>query len=237
MTPSSSLATSPAPSAPATRSASTDKALPPPRESTLIWKFCQRAAALLMRIFWDAKSRGTEHIPQTGGVLTVANHESYLDPMLVGYLHRRPMSFLAEAYLFKFKPLGWLFRKVNAFPIQQGRGDVGAMKMLIALLQQGELLNVFPEGSRTPNGKLQAVQGGVALAIRRAKVPVVPVGIAGAYAAWPRHQLAPKFGKVRVVYGPPRELHHLSSSEIVAELEKLLVEYRDKAIAWRDEDA
>jgi 1-acyl-sn-glycerol-3-phosphate acyltransferase len=98
------------------------------------------------------------------------------------------------------------------------------------------LLNVFPEGSRSEDGRLQPVQGGVALAIRRAKVPVVPVGIAGAYEAWPRHRTLPRPGKVRIVYGPPRELHHLANAEIVAELEKLLVEYRDKAEAWRAED-
>jgi 1-acyl-sn-glycerol-3-phosphate acyltransferase len=203
---------------------------------SLLWRFLQIICAIGVRVFFHLQVRGVENIPQTGGALIASNHQSYLDPVLIAVMSRRRFAFLAHAYLFKFKPFAWLIRALNAFPIEQGKGDVGAMKETIRLLQAGEVLNVYPEGTRSPHGKLQPVQAGVALAIRRAKVPVVPAIIVGAYEAWPKHQLIPRPARVRVMYRPAIELHHLKGDQIVAELERIFREMYAEAIAWRQEE-
>ncbi|MBC7782361.1 MAG: 1-acyl-sn-glycerol-3-phosphate acyltransferase [Burkholderiales bacterium] len=200
-----------------------------------LWRFLQIFAAIGVRLIYGLQVRGKENIPRNGGVLIVSNHQSFLDPVLVSVMLDRPFAYLAEAYLFKVKPLAILIRALNAFPIQQGRGDIGAMKEMIRLLQAGQVLNVFAEGTRTPDGTLQPVQGGIALAVRRAGVPVVPMAIAGAYEAWPRHRKLPRPGKIRIIYGKPIELHHLKNDQIIAEVERSVGQLFEEATRWREE--
>ncbi|HEY0008485.1 MAG TPA: lysophospholipid acyltransferase family protein [Tepidisphaeraceae bacterium] len=207
----------------------------PPTYRTPLYAATQGLAAMACRIFFNVQLRGKSNIPPTGGALIVSNHQSYLDPIVLSSQMTRKMSFLASAHLFQFKPFGWYIRALSAYPIQQGKGDIGAVKQMIQLLQAGEIMNVFPEGSRSEDGKLQPIQGGVVLAIRRAKVPVVPAIVVGAYEAWNRHRLIPRPGRVRVIYRPPVELHHLSGAEITDYLQKTFVEMFAEAKAWRDE--
>lgn len=192
-------------------------------------------AAILMRVVFDLKVRGQSNMPRTGGVLVISNHQSYLDPVVLAVMFDRPFAFLADAYLFKFKPFAWLIRKLNAFPIQTGRGDVGAMKETIRLLQSGQVLNVYPEGHRTPDGQLQKIEGGVALAIRRAKVPVLPAIIVGAYEAFPRHAIFPKPGKIRVIYDQPRRMDHLDHQQIVSQIRETFERLFEEARSWRED--
>jgi 1-acyl-sn-glycerol-3-phosphate acyltransferase len=210
---------------------------PPDQPRSLMWKFCQGIAGILARVAWDLKVRGTEHMPPRGGVLVVSNHQSYIDPVVLTVMFRRRFAYLADAYLFKIKPFAWLISSLNAFPIQTGKGDIGAMKETIRLLQSGEVLNLYPEGTRSRDGTLQPVLGGAALAIRRAKVPVMPAIIVGAYEAYPRHAILPRAGRVRVIFDKPVELHHLKADEIVAFLEQTFARLYAQATAWRDADA
>lgn len=205
-----------------------------PKQRSFTWKFLQVFAGILCRVMFDLKVRGREHLPRRGGVLIVSNHQSYIDPVVLAVTFDRPFAYLADAYLFKFKPFAWLIRKLNAFPIKTGSGDVGAMKETIRLLQSGEVLNVFPEGHRTRHGGLQKVEGGVALAIRRAKVPVMPAIIVGAYEAFSRHSLLPRTGNVRVMFGPPQRMDHLKNDEIVKQIEQTFARMYAEANAWRD---
>ncbi len=205
-----------------------------PKQRSFTWKFLQVFAGILCRVMFDLKVRGREHLPRRGGVLIVSNHQSYIDPVVLAVTFDRPFAYLADAYLFKFKPFAWLIRKLNAFPIKTGSGDVGAMKETIRLLQSGEVLNVYPEGHRTRHGGLQKVEGGVALAIRRAKVPVMPAIIVGAYEAFSRHSLLPRTGRVRVMFGPPMRMDHLKNDEIVKEIEQTFARMFAEANAWRD---
>lgn len=196
------------------------------------WRILQTLAAILVRVLFDLKVRGKHNLPKTGGVLVVSNHQSYIDPVLLAVLMRRPFAYLAEAYLFKIKPFAWLITRLNAFPVKRGAGDVGAMKQTIKLLQDGWVLNLYPEGHRTADGKMLPVQAGVALVVRRAKVPVVPAIIYGAYEAWPRHQKVPSFGRVRVIYRPPIDMNGWSSEQIVQTLTTTFNEMFEEARHW-----
>ncbi len=200
-----------------------------------IWKFLQSLCAILVRVMFDLKVRNKHLLPKAGGVLVVSNHQSYIDPILLAVLMRRPFAFLADAYLFKIAPFRWLITKLNAFPVKQGSGDVGAMKQTIRLLQEGWILTIFPEGHRTANGTMLPVQAGVALVVRRAKVPVMPAIIYGAYDAWPRHQVAPKFGRVRVIYRAPIDMTGMSSDQIVQTLTRIFNEMFEEARQWDEE--
>ncbi|MGC4031708.1 MAG: lysophospholipid acyltransferase family protein [Tepidisphaeraceae bacterium] len=108
-----------------------------PENPTAIYRCCQRIAAMVMRIVFDQKSYGTQNVPRTGGVLVVSNHVSYADPCIVAAISPRQFAFLADSYLWGFKPFGWLISRLNAFPVKQGKGDVGAVKQTIGLLNDG----------------------------------------------------------------------------------------------------
>ena len=206
----------------------------PPRRSPL-YRWLQIPSAIGSRVFFDLKVKGLEHVPKTGGVLIVSNHQSYLDPVVLAVRLSRPFAYLADAKLFKFAPFAWLIRSLNAFPVKQGKGDVGAMKEVIRLLNEGWALNVFPEGTRTETGELEPVQPGVALMIRRTNVPVVPAVIHGAYRAWPRFNLLPRPGTVRVLYGPAIDTTGLSGREIVGKLQATFETMFADVKAWAAE--
>ncbi|HWE01292.1 MAG TPA: lysophospholipid acyltransferase family protein [Tepidisphaeraceae bacterium] len=190
---------------------------------TPLWILIRQACRVLMTVLFDVKVYGAYYVPRTGGVLIVSNHQSYLDPIVLSFCLDRTLSYLAKAELFKNRYFGWLIRNLNAFAVEQGAGDIGAVKESIARLQEGHVLNIFPEGSRTENGEILPFEKGVALVIRRAKVPVVPVAIVGSWEAWPKEQKFPSFRPIRVLLGPPMEgLWKLDRDEIIARLEQTL---------------
>jgi 1-acyl-sn-glycerol-3-phosphate acyltransferase len=180
-----------------------------------LWKFLQVIARIWTTWMFDLKVYGAHHVPNEGGVLLVANHQSNLDPVLVGVRLKRRLSYLAKSDLFRFKPFAWFIRSLGAFPVKQGSGDIGAMKETIARLQEGHALNIFPEGSRTEDGSLLPIEKGVALVIRKAKVPVVPVVIDGSFKAWPKTWKIFHPAPIRMLYGQPTDLSKLDRDEIV----------------------
>ncbi len=193
-----------------------------PRQNAA-WLIGRAIARLLTTLAWDLKTYGLSNVPTTGGVLVVSNHQSFLDPVVVAVHLNRPMSFLARSGLFTNKYLGWMIRNFNAFPIKQGESDVGAIRETVRRLQEGHMLNIYPEGSRTEDGEMQKIQPGAALVIRKAGVPVVPAAIEGSWEAWKRGKKLPRSGLIRVLYGKPLyDLHEKKPAEIVAIIDREL---------------
>lgn len=178
----------------------------------------------VLRVVYRLKRVHVSNVPRTGSVLLIANHQSFLDPPIVGTpITHRHTDFLARGGLFKFKPFGWLITMLHSTPIKQGAGDAGAMKATIAKLGEGKMMLVFPEGSRTDDGELQTFQRGVALLLKRSDCQVVPVGIAGAFDVWPRSRKFPKLftKKIVVSYGEPigsKDLMANGTEEAIATL-------------------
>jgi 1-acyl-sn-glycerol-3-phosphate acyltransferase len=170
--------------------------------------------------WFDLKAYGVKNVPRKGGVLIVSNHQSFLDPVLFAVKIRRPMSFFAKSELFENRIFGAIIRSLNAFPVRQGEGDVGAVKETIRRLQEGHVLNIYPEGSRSPDGEIKKIQPGIGLIVRRAGVPVVPAVIDGSFEAWPPHRGVKIFRPhpIRIAYGPPMELHDLKAAQIVQKI-------------------
>ncbi len=139
---------------------------------------------------WGFRATGREHLPITGPALLVANHESYVDPVLVGAAATRWLTYLARSNLWTNRPLGRLISHFGAAPIDRGFGRDG-LQTVLSLLDRGEAVLMFPEGERTHTGEVQELKPGIHLLLRRLRCPVVPVGIAGAFAAWPRSRKLP----------------------------------------------
>jgi 1-acyl-sn-glycerol-3-phosphate acyltransferase len=199
-----------------------------------LWKLAQVIVRVSTTVLFDLKVYGRDNVPDEGGALMVSNHQSILDPAILGAQLNRPMSYLAKSELWKNPAFGWLITRLYAFPVRQGAGDVGAIKETIRRLQEGHLLNVYPEGSRSPDGELLPIQAGAALVIRKAGVPVVPAVVDGSYAAWTKGRKLPTPHPVRVLIGKPVRLDHLKPKEIVAEIDRM---FREMLAELRAKDA
>ncbi|MEM8757222.1 MAG: lysophospholipid acyltransferase family protein [Planctomycetota bacterium] len=167
--------------------------------------FCRALTRLALRLLYGIRAEHADRVPAEGPVLLVANHVSFLDPPIVGSMvERADVAFLARASLFK-PPLSTIIRALHTLPIRDNEGDVRAIRQVIDLLAAGRPVLIFPEGSRTHDGALQPFREGFRLIARRAKCPVVPVAIEGAFHAWPRRRALPRmFGaRLMVRYGEP----------------------------------
>ncbi len=149
---------------------------------------------------FSCRRAGWKNLPRTGPVLLVANHQSMFDPVLVGLASRRYLSYLARANLFTQPGLGPLIRSLNAIPIDRNMGKDG-IQAVIDSLGQGRCVLMFPEGERTATGEVLPLKPGVALLVKRVTCPIVPVGIAGCFAAWNRFMKWPCFSPLLL---PPR---------------------------------
>jgi 1-acyl-sn-glycerol-3-phosphate acyltransferase len=182
---------------------------------TAIWKLAQVLVRVLGSVCFDLKVFGTGNIPRTGGVLIVSNHQSMLDPALLGARVRRPMSYMAKSELFRHRAFAWLISKLGAFPVRQGAGDVRAIRETVQRLQEGRMLNIFPEGSRTETGELMPLEPGVALVVRKAGVPIVPAAIIGAFEAWPKGKKVFRRHPVRIAFGPPLDVKGMKGEPVI----------------------
>jgi 1-acyl-sn-glycerol-3-phosphate acyltransferase len=189
-----------------------------------LWKLAQCFCRIFTTCCFDLKVFGAEHVPRQGGVLLVANHQSYLDPVLVGVRLPRPLSYIAKSELFENRHAARLLRWLNGFPVRQGSIDIGAVRETIARLRSGHALTIFPEGSRTFNGEMLPMERGVALVVRRAKVLVIPVAIHGSYQAWPMSRTIFRPRKISLLYGPPMQLSDLSEAQILRVIDNTLRE-------------
>lgn len=149
---------------------------------------------------------GQGHIPGTGGVILAANHRSLLDPIVMGIASPRHLYFLGKTEL-AVGLFGRLLQAVGMVPVDRGKADREAIGRIAALLAQGQVVGVFPEGTRSVDGSLYRFRSGVARLAAQTQVPVVPVGLIGTGEIWPRGQTLPTSrpapGAVRVSFGAP----------------------------------
>ena len=118
-----------------------------------------------------------ENIPETGTYLVCCNHISYLDPFFLMVGHKRQICFMAKDELFHNKILAWLFTRVGAFPVKRGSGDTDSIKHALDLLENGKLLGIFPEGTRSKNGELLKFKAGAAMLAFKTQCPILPVSV------------------------------------------------------------
>lgn len=170
---------------------------------TLWWDLWRGLCQLAYVLLWDLRARGLEHVPRDGPAIVVANHQSFLDPPAHGIaLRDRPFRPIARASLFRSRIGGAWLRSVGVIPLKDEGGDAAAIREALDALKRGRIVLIYPEGSRSPDGAMMPFESGVSLIVRRAKVPVVPAAIEGAFDAFPRGRAVPRFGRIAVRFGP-----------------------------------
>ena len=181
---------------------------------------------------------GRENFPRTGGALVCSNHQSFLDPVVIGNSSSRPINYLARKSLFQFGPLGWLLDFVNTIPVEREGFGVGGIRETLRRLKRGEMVLLFPEGTRCSDGQIQPFKQGFSAIARRSRVALVPVGVDGAYDAWPRSERLPQFQQVRVVVGEPLSpelVQSLDDEQLLEELSRRIIDCIAQARQQRDD--
>jgi 1-acyl-sn-glycerol-3-phosphate acyltransferase len=200
------------------------------------YRFCRIACQTLFLAFFRGRVFGTSRVPRTGGVLLVCNHQSFLDPVLATLALPRECHYMARDSLFHNPFFRRLIESLNAFPIKRGTADLGAIKETLRRLKAGALVVTFPEATRTPDGSLQPMAPGVILLARKARVPLVPAAIMGAFESWPRHARLPRPHPVVIAYGQPLSpdtLANLPDDACIAEVRRRIQELMDRFGARR----
>jgi 1-acyl-sn-glycerol-3-phosphate acyltransferase len=164
-----------------------------------------------------------ECIPKSGGALVVSNHQSHLDPILVGLSCDRRLNIVARDTLFGFPPFRWLINSLDAIPIDREGTGLGGLKESLRRLKAGEMLLIFPEGTRTPDGDVGQLKPGFLALARRSKVPLLPVAIDGAFDSWPKRNLLPGLAVIHIRYAQPLspdEVSQLNDASLLAEVDR-----------------
>jgi 1-acyl-sn-glycerol-3-phosphate acyltransferase len=190
--------------------------------SRVWYELLKRSLQLLAVAVYRVRYSGRQNIPAAGGVLVVSNHQSHFDPPLVGIGCPRRMNYLARDTLFRFAPFRWLIRPVDAIPIDREGIGLGGIKESLRRLKRGEMVLIFPEGTRTRDGQIAAFRPGFTALAVRSGAAILPVAIEGAFQAWPRWHRFPGLGTIRVHFGvpiQPAEYAGRDERELLAEVE------------------
>ena len=161
-------------------------------------------------LYWRLSRIGREHVPHDGPVIFVANHRSFIDPFIIGLCNRRPVYYVAKEELFKNRLLGWFLSSLGAFPVRRGAADADMIETAKAILERGDPVLIFPEGTRTRPGALGKPKRGVGRLALETGATVVPVAIIGTEAIRKGLRIRPH--KVRVRIGAPLNFPQVESA-------------------------
>lgn len=189
--------------------------------------FAKRAWYAFIRVLmWTAafvvfrlRCHGREKLPATGGYLLLSNHQSFLDPPLVGLVVPRRVNYLARQTLFKNPLFAWLINSLDAIPIDRDGMGISGIKETLRRLKRGEIVLLFPEGTRSEDGELQPLKPGFSALAQRAGVPLVPIALDGAQESFPKGAKFPRPAVVHLAVGEP-----ISAAEAEALDDRALVE-------------
>lgn len=170
------------------------------------YRWGHRLTNIFCKTMGHLEVQGIHHIPREGGVLLVSNHVSFLDPVIVGSAANREIHFMARSTAFDIPGLGKLISLYNAYPVNRGAPDLGALRKTIALLKAGNVVLMFPEGTRSVDGTLGKARDGACFIADRAGVPTIPVFHSGAERMLPRSSSRLRRTKLSVTFGEPLEL-------------------------------
>lgn len=160
----------------------------------------------VLRLFYRVRVHGRERVPSQGPVILAANHRSFMDSLFLPLVIRRRVTFVAKAEYFDDKKTAWFFRGVGQIPIRREGGSAGerALASATEVLEQGQVFGIYPEGTRTRDGRLHRGHTGVARLALRTGAPIVPVGMIGTDEINPVGKKLPRlFRTVRIRFGTP----------------------------------
>jgi 1-acyl-sn-glycerol-3-phosphate acyltransferase len=189
------------------------------------WLFFRTVYAVYFR--WRVYD--AQNVPLTGGVILAANHASFIDPPLVGSGLKRDINYLARESLFRFPIVGRILHSWNAVPVDRDGGGARGLKAILDRLLRGGGIILFPEGTRTSDGKLQPARAGIGLVVAKSNAPVVPVRVFGTFEAWGRNQKFPLPKKIAVKYGKPMHFEKLRAEAKECSKDRLKAIYQEIA--------
>ena len=168
---------------------------------TLTYRVAQFLSFIYLKAFHRFEVTGLGNIPKDGSFIMASNHMSFIDPPALGCRVNRNLHYFARDSLF-VGPLGFLIHRLNAIPVNRGQLDLKTLKLTLSVLKSGEPLLVFPEGTRSKDGKIGKGKKGVGLLVSKAKCDVLPVQINGSLEILGKGKLIPRFGrKLSITYG------------------------------------
>lgn len=191
------------------------------------WRFWRVVARTLFFGFFRGRVLGVRNVPRSGPVLLVSTHQSVMDPVLASLAFDRECNFMARESLFEHKFFARLIGGLNAFPVRRNTADMRAIKETLRRLKSGRMILIFPEGTRTIDGRIGELQPGVAAIAKQARATVVPTLIEGAFDAWPRDAKLPRSSKIVVRYDrpiTPEQAAEMSKSELLELIDRRLRE-------------
>lgn len=174
----------------------------------MFYRFGRAIIKLLNLILYNIHVEGEENIPETGGVVLCPNHISNYDPLAVATHMKRQVHFLAKAELYKNFIVRKVLLAVGTIPVDRGKVSLETLKESLRVLKNGEILGIFPEGTRVKNGERKKPMEGFVVFALKTKSPILPVHIEGEY----------KFrGKINIKFGKPIELNEYYGNKVKPE--------------------
>ena len=164
-----------------------------------MYELCRIIFNMIFTVFFRWEIKGAENIPKTGGLIIAANHVSNFDPPVIGCALSRKLHFMAKEELFVNQVLRWAFIKLGSFPVKRASADRVAIRKAMSLLEEGEVLGIFPEGTRSKTGALGRAEPGLAMIALKTGVPIVPTAVMGTNQVF-KGTLFPRF---KVIFGEP----------------------------------
>ncbi|MDR1510008.1 MAG: 1-acyl-sn-glycerol-3-phosphate acyltransferase [Synergistaceae bacterium] len=171
----------------------------------VFYHFTKCLFRLFFTLYNRLETRGLDNIPKNTPVIVASNHASYADPPLIGCVFPGRLRYLAKESLFRVPLLGFFIRALGAVPVKREDSQrAGAvMKNLLYMLKNGDSVLLFPEGSRSPDGRIKPLEAGAAYLSVKAGVPVLPVYVSGSFYAWPRGKMFPRPSKLTLTVSRP----------------------------------
>lgn len=195
--------------------------------------FSYRVGWTMFRLFYSTFFRwklvGREHVPLTGSVILAGNHASFIDPPLIGCALPRDINYLGRESLFRYPVVGWVLRSWNSVPVDRDGGGARGLKAILDRLLKGGAIILFPEGTRTKDGRLQPARSGVGLTVIKSEAVVIPVRVFGTFEAWGRHMTFPRPKRIGVVYGAPMDFRALRAEAKTCGKDRLKRIYQEVA--------
>ena len=172
----------------------------------------------IARVLWDARVDGVEHIPRQGAFIAVSNHCSNFDPPLLGWAvgnsAGRVVHFMSKIEMRSWPVIGWLATQSGVYFVRRGESDRSAQRFSLEALADGRPIALFPEGTRSPDGRMKAFKPGASFLAMRSGAPVLPVGIAGTQRLFPNGSRLPHPSRIRITIGVPLLLGHVASGRL-----------------------
>jgi len=183
----------------------------------------------LFRVYFRCRAFNASRVPVEGPVILAANHASYIDPPLIGSCLPRPINYLAREDLFRFPVMGAVLRSWQVVPVDRDGGGAAGLRAILDRLLAGGGIILFPEGTRTHDGRLQPARSGIGLTVIKSAAPVVPVRVFGTYEAYHRRMAFPRPRPVAVKFGRPLAFSELRAQAKTCPKPRLKLIYQEVA--------